>query len=69
MHNALGVKDIGRIHHIPLTYSAATTFIVSVHFVTENQATQVNFCLITKFGYSNKTILVTRISNEMDETK
>uniref|UniRef100_A0A914ZD59 Fibronectin type-III domain-containing protein n=1 Tax=Panagrolaimus superbus TaxID=310955 RepID=A0A914ZD59_9BILA len=40
MHNALGVKDIGRIHHIPLTYSAATTFIVSVHFVTENQATQ-----------------------------
>uniref|UniRef100_A0A7E4VVM4 Fibronectin type-III domain-containing protein n=1 Tax=Panagrellus redivivus TaxID=6233 RepID=A0A7E4VVM4_PANRE len=39
MHNALGVKDIGRIHYIPLT-QGSTTFIVTVHFLTENQAVQ-----------------------------
>lgn len=40
MHNALGVKDIGRIHYMPLVYSTTTTFLVSIHFVTENQAVQ-----------------------------
>ncbi|KAE9556576.1 hypothetical protein FO519_000270 [Halicephalobus sp. NKZ332] len=40
MHNALGVKDVGRVHYMPLVYSTTTTFLVSLHFVTENQALQ-----------------------------
>ena len=40
MHNALGVKDVGRIHYMPLVYSTTTTFLVTLHFVTENQAMQ-----------------------------
>uniref|UniRef100_A0AC34QC80 Fibronectin type-III domain-containing protein n=1 Tax=Panagrolaimus sp. JU765 TaxID=591449 RepID=A0AC34QC80_9BILA len=40
MHNALGVKDIGRIHYMPLIYSNITTFLISIHFVTESQAMQ-----------------------------
>uniref|UniRef100_A0AC34F365 Ras-associating domain-containing protein n=1 Tax=Panagrolaimus sp. ES5 TaxID=591445 RepID=A0AC34F365_9BILA len=65
MHNALGVKDIGRIHHIPLTYSAATTFIVSVHFVTENQATQ-SQGLAMRWMKSNKIMRKKSSSTPLD---
>ncbi|KAI1731892.1 ankyrin repeat and fibronectin type-III domain-containing protein 1 [Ditylenchus destructor] len=39
MHNALGVRDIGRIHHTPLTTNG-TVFLVSVNIVSETQAVQ-----------------------------
>ncbi|KAH7732043.1 Protein R07E4.1 a [Aphelenchoides avenae] len=38
MHNALGVRDIGRVHHVPLSHGNAV-FLVTVHFVTENSQT------------------------------
>lgn len=40
MMNALGVRDIGRMHHIPITYNNGVTFFVSVNLVNENQAVQ-----------------------------
>lgn len=43
MMNALGVRDIGRLHHIPITYSNGVTFFVSVNLVNENQAVQGKF--------------------------
>ncbi|KAI1725401.1 ankyrin repeat and fibronectin type-III domain-containing protein 1 [Ditylenchus destructor] len=39
MHNALGVRDIGRIHHTPLTTNGSV-FLVSVNLVSETQAVQ-----------------------------
>lgn len=40
MHNALGIRDIGRIHHAPLTTSNGVIFLVSVKLVNENQDVQ-----------------------------
>lgn len=40
MHNALGVRDIGRIHHGPLKNSNGVVFLVSVKMVNENQDVQ-----------------------------
>ncbi|KAL3095418.1 hypothetical protein niasHS_007517 [Heterodera schachtii] len=38
MHNALGVKDIGRVHHVPLVSQPGTTLLVTVRLVPEGQS-------------------------------
>uniref|UniRef100_A0A914HA82 Ras-associating domain-containing protein n=1 Tax=Globodera rostochiensis TaxID=31243 RepID=A0A914HA82_GLORO len=37
MHNALGVKDIGRVHHVPLVSQPGTTLLVTARLVPEGQ--------------------------------
>jgi len=41
MHNALGVRDIGRAHYIPLFHKqSGVTFLVCVNMVREGQTAQ-----------------------------